>query len=260
MAIDDIDLRILDMLQRNGKLSQAKIAGAVGLTTPSVNERIKKMERHGMIKGFVALLDHEKMGLPVTAYIDVALEHPRFEKSFLDDLEKLLAVQECHYLAGDYAYRLKVKAATPGALADFLQQRLLAIRGVREEMSAREVVCDGGDRIAVDFTIDRAFDVARVHRRLRRAPVPGRNERARIEHLDYIRYLESTLRTRCGTRHVGKRMGRVHRAARTAFVLRDPRIPRIAEVERHLVMEQPSDLVRRRDARFAFPGRCNLLA
>jgi len=106
LAIDDIDLRILDMLQRNGKLSQAKIAGAVGLTTPSVNERIKKMERHGMIKGFVALLDHEKMGLPLTAYIDVALEHPRFEKGFVDDLERLLAVQECHYLAGDFAYRL----------------------------------------------------------------------------------------------------------------------------------------------------------
>ena len=130
MAIDDIDLRILDMLQRNGKLSQAKIAGAVGLTTPSVNERIKKMERHGMIKGFVALLDHEKMGLPLTAYIDVALEHPRFEKSFVDDLERLLAVQECHYLAGDFAYRLKVKASNPGSLADFIQHRLLAIRGV----------------------------------------------------------------------------------------------------------------------------------
>jgi Lrp/AsnC family leucine-responsive transcriptional regulator len=70
------------------------------------------------------------MGLPLTAYVDVALEHPRFEKSFLDDLEKLLAVQECHYLAGDFAYRLKVKAANPAALADFLQQRLLAIRGV----------------------------------------------------------------------------------------------------------------------------------
>jgi Lrp/AsnC family leucine-responsive transcriptional regulator len=130
MTIDEIDLRILDMLQRNGKLSQAKIAGAVGLTTPSVNERIKKMERHGMIKGFVALLDHEKMGFPLTAYVDVALEHPRFEKSFIDDLEKLLGVQECHYIAGDYAYRLKVKAADPANLADFLQRRLLAIKGV----------------------------------------------------------------------------------------------------------------------------------
>ena len=130
MTIDEIDLRILDMLQRNGKLSQAKIAGAVGLTTPSVNERIKKMERHGMIKGFVALLDHEKMGFPLTAYVDVALEHPRFERSFIDDLEKLLGVQECHYIAGDYAYRLKVKAADPANLADFLQRRLLAIKGV----------------------------------------------------------------------------------------------------------------------------------
>jgi Lrp/AsnC family leucine-responsive transcriptional regulator len=130
MSIDDIDLRILDMLQRNGKLSQAKIAGAVGLTTPSVNERIKKMERHGMIRGFVALLDHEKMGFPLTAYVDVALEHPRFEKAFVDDLEKLLGVQECHYLAGDYAYRLKVKAISTASLADFLQHRLMAIKGV----------------------------------------------------------------------------------------------------------------------------------
>jgi len=130
MTIDEIDLRILDMLQRNGKLSQAKIAGAVGLTTPSVTERIKKLERHGMIKGFVALLDHEKMGFPLTAYVDVALENPRFEKSFVDDLEKLLAVQECHYLAGEYAYRLKVKAADPATLADFLQRRLLGIKGV----------------------------------------------------------------------------------------------------------------------------------
>jgi Lrp/AsnC family leucine-responsive transcriptional regulator len=130
MTIDDIELRILDMLQRNGKLSQAKIAGAVGLTTPSVNERIKKMERHGMIRGFVALLDHEKMGFPLTAYVDVALEHPRYEKAFVDELEKLLAVQECHYLAGEYAYRLKVKAVSTAALADLLQHRLMTIKGV----------------------------------------------------------------------------------------------------------------------------------
>ncbi len=130
MSIDDIDLRILDMLQRNGKLSQAKIAGAVGLTTPSVNERIKKMERHGMIRGFVALLDHEKMGFPLTAYVDVALEHPRYEKAFVDELEKLLGVQECHYLAGEYAYRLKVKAVSTASLADLLQHRLMTIKGV----------------------------------------------------------------------------------------------------------------------------------
>jgi DNA-binding Lrp family transcriptional regulator len=70
------------------------------------------------------------MGLPLTAYVDVCLEHPRFEKGFVDDLEKLLAVQECHYLAGEFAYRLKVKASSPGSLADFIQTRLLPLRGV----------------------------------------------------------------------------------------------------------------------------------
>src|SRR6266516_1676358 len=124
MTIDDIDLRILDMLQRNGKLSQAKSAGAVGLTTPSVNERIKKMERQGMIRGFVALLDHEKMGFPLTSYVDVALDHPRFEKRLVEDLEKLLRLQECHYLQGEYAYRIKVPEVSTAPLDDFLQHPL----------------------------------------------------------------------------------------------------------------------------------------
>jgi Lrp/AsnC family leucine-responsive transcriptional regulator len=70
------------------------------------------------------------MGFPLTAYVDIALEHPRFEKGFVDELEKLLGVQECHFLAGDFAYRLKVKAADPAALAEFLQKRILAIKGV----------------------------------------------------------------------------------------------------------------------------------
>ena len=83
-----------------------------------------------MIRGFVALLDHDKMGFPLTAYVDVSLEHPRFEKGFVDDLEKSLSVQECHYLAGEFAYRLKVKAADPASLADFLQRRILGIKGV----------------------------------------------------------------------------------------------------------------------------------
>jgi Lrp/AsnC family transcriptional regulator, leucine-responsive regulatory protein len=89
-----------------------------------------------MIRGFVALLDHEKMGFPLTAYVDVALEHPRYEKGFVDDLEKLLGVQECHYLAGEYAYRLKVKAVSTAALADFLQHRLLTIKGVTRARTA----------------------------------------------------------------------------------------------------------------------------
>ncbi len=174
MSIDEIDLRILDMLQRNGKLSQARIAGAVGLTTPSVNERIKKMERHGMIRGFVALLDHEKMGLPLTAYVDVALEHPRFEKGFVDDLEKLLGVQECHYLAGDFAYRLKVKAADPRILADFLQRRILSIKGVVAHPGADLAVLEEGIDAAAPHP-GQAREGARKSRSSRFGSTPRQN-------------------------------------------------------------------------------------
>jgi Lrp/AsnC family transcriptional regulator, leucine-responsive regulatory protein len=129
-GIDEIDRRILDMLQRDGKLSQAKIAQAVGLTTPSVNERIKKMERRGLIRGFVALLDHRKLGLQLTAYVDVALENVRLEKGFVDEVERMPEVQDCHYLGGDYGYRLKVKAPDHLGLADLIQRRLQTIKGV----------------------------------------------------------------------------------------------------------------------------------
>jgi DNA-binding Lrp family transcriptional regulator len=85
MAIEKNDVLILDKLQLNDKLSQAKIAEAVGLTTLSVNECIKN---RGMIKGFLALLDHEKMGFPLTACVDMTLGHPRFQKGLVDDLER----------------------------------------------------------------------------------------------------------------------------------------------------------------------------
>src|SRR5674476_1084107 len=76
--MDDIDRRILDILQRDAKISQARIAETVGLTTPSVNERIKKLETRGFIRRFTALLDPRLVGMPLVAHVDVLLEHPRF--------------------------------------------------------------------------------------------------------------------------------------------------------------------------------------
>jgi DNA-binding Lrp family transcriptional regulator len=115
MTIDEIDLRILDMLQRNGKLSQAKIAGAVGLTTLGPTSASKDgAPRMIRVRGTAR---PRKDGIPLTAYVDVALEHLRFEKSFIDDLEKLLGVQEALHCR---RVRLppKVKAADPASLAD----------------------------------------------------------------------------------------------------------------------------------------------
>jgi Lrp/AsnC family transcriptional regulator, leucine-responsive regulatory protein len=128
--MDEIDRHILDMLQRDGKISQARIAETVGLATPSVNERIKKLETRGFIRRFTALLDPRLVGMTIVAHVDVLLEHPRFEKPFLDEIENLLDVQECYAISGDYGYRLKVRARDVEHLESVIREKIQAIRGV----------------------------------------------------------------------------------------------------------------------------------
>ncbi len=128
--MDEIDRQILDMLQRDGKVSQARIAESVGLATPSVNERIKKLETRGFIRRFTALLDPRLLGVPQVAHVDVQLEHPRFERPFLDEIETLAEVQECHAISGDFGYRLKVRARDVENLESVLRERIQTIRGV----------------------------------------------------------------------------------------------------------------------------------
>ncbi len=128
--MDDIDRQILDLLQRDGKISQARIAETVGLTTPSVNERIKKLETKGFIRRFTALLDPRLIGMALVAHIDVMLEHPRHERAFLEEVEGLLDIQECYALSGEYGYRLKVRARDVEHLERILRERIQTMRGV----------------------------------------------------------------------------------------------------------------------------------
>jgi Lrp/AsnC family leucine-responsive transcriptional regulator len=128
--MDEIDRRILDLLQRDGKISQARIAESVGLTTPSVNERIKKLETRGFIRRFTALLDPRLIGMPLIAYVDVGLEHPRFERVFLEEIEALLDIQECCAISGEYGYRLKVRARDVEHLERVLREKIQTLRGV----------------------------------------------------------------------------------------------------------------------------------
>ena len=128
--MDDIDRRILDILQRDAKISQARIAETVGLTTPSVNERIKKLETRGFIRRFSALLDPRLVGVPLVAHVDVLLEHPRFERPFLEEIEALLDVQECYAISGDFGYRLKIRARDTDHLEAVLREKIQTLRGV----------------------------------------------------------------------------------------------------------------------------------
>jgi Lrp/AsnC family transcriptional regulator, leucine-responsive regulatory protein len=131
-APDVTDRKILSLLQENAKLTQADIAKEVGLTAPSVNERIRKLERGGYIRGYVTLLDERKLGHDVTAFVEVFIEHPKHEAGFLEAVSDLDEVLECHHITGEFSLLLKVRVQDMQAFRRLLIEKLNTVRGVRQ--------------------------------------------------------------------------------------------------------------------------------
>jgi len=130
--LDDRDRRILTLVQRDAKLPQAEIARRVGLSAAAVNERLKKLESSGVIRRFAALLDPRAMGVPITAFVEVFIEHPRLEPGFIERVLKMDEVQECHHITGEFSLLLKLRVADMAALQKLLIDQLNACEGVRQ--------------------------------------------------------------------------------------------------------------------------------
>lgn len=130
--LDAKDRRILNLVQRDGKMSQALIAKTVGLSTAAVNERLKKLEQAGVIRRFTALVDPKAVGMQVTAFIEVFLEHPRYEDPFLKRILDLDEVQECHHITGEFSVLLKVRLHDMESLQRLVISQLNGLQGVRQ--------------------------------------------------------------------------------------------------------------------------------
>ncbi len=131
-VLDVIDRKILARLQDDAKISQAELAKAVGLTPPSVNERIRKLERGGVIRGYVALLDERKLGQDITAFVEIFIEHPKFETGFIEAVRELDEILECHHITGEFSLLLKVRVRDMAAFRKLLIEKLNTARGVRQ--------------------------------------------------------------------------------------------------------------------------------
>ena len=114
--LDPIDRRILELLQENCKQPLHAIGEKVGLTASSVMERIHKLEDVGVILGYSALLDARALGKDVTAFIGVAISHPRAVVAFEREMDHTQAVLECHHVTGEYTLMLKVKTENTTSL------------------------------------------------------------------------------------------------------------------------------------------------
>ncbi len=130
MTLDPIDYQILELLQRDARTTQSEIAVAVGLSQPSVADRIRKLEESGAVSGYVARLDPRRMGNDIRAFIGVRIAHPRHHEAFSRGVQEIPEVLECHRVAGVESYLLKIVTRNTGTLDELLSGTLRRLAGV----------------------------------------------------------------------------------------------------------------------------------
>ena len=117
--MDAKDRRILALLQREARLPYAEIGTYVGLAASSVHDRIRKLERTGVIRAYRAEVDLERAGYPITAFVSLALR-PETPPSVPDRIAEFELVESCYSVAGDNSYALIVRAPSTKALEELL--------------------------------------------------------------------------------------------------------------------------------------------
>jgi Lrp/AsnC family leucine-responsive transcriptional regulator len=120
ITLDEIDLKILKMLQENGRMKRNEIAQATGLSVPSVSERMKKLEDAGIIKGYTAILDSKKLGKDITAFVFVSIDSSKNYPLFIERVMDVDEILECHSITGEGSHLLKVKTENTSTLEKLL--------------------------------------------------------------------------------------------------------------------------------------------
>ena len=120
--MEDINRRIVSLLSRDGRMSFTELARQTGLSVSAAQQRVRRLERRGVIRGYAALVNPDDAGLPLTAFISIKPFDPAAPDDAPERLAHLPGIEACHSVAGDENYILKVRVASPSALEDLLQQ------------------------------------------------------------------------------------------------------------------------------------------
>lgn len=130
--LDDIDRRIVQALQADGRMSIQDLAAQVGLSPSPCARRVKLLEEAGVIKGYVAVIDQEKLGLPVSVFASIKLERQREED--LDRFEEAVSrwpeVLDCYLMTGQRDYLMRIVAADLEAYERFIKDKLTRLENI----------------------------------------------------------------------------------------------------------------------------------
>ena len=121
-GVEEIDRTIVSLLTSEGRMSFTELARQAGLSVSAVHQRVRRLERRGVITGYAALVSAEDVGLPLTAFVSIKPFDPAAPDDAPQRLAHLQAIEACHSVAGEENYILKVRVASPAALEDLLQE------------------------------------------------------------------------------------------------------------------------------------------
>ena len=127
--MDIIDYRILACLKENSRENATNIGAKINLSTSAVIERIKKLENSGVIEGYTTIINRVALGRDIMAFIYVSLEHPKYNQNFINLINENNSIAECHYIAGDFDFILKV-ITQKGSMLEKILNYIKSIKGV----------------------------------------------------------------------------------------------------------------------------------
>ena len=145
IALDKTDLKILNLLQRNARLSNTELADSIGLSPSPCLRRVRALEEAGVLKRYAAIVDPRAVGLPISVFVNVSLRSQ--ERASLEDFESQILqypeVMECYLMTGSFDYMLRVVVPDLESYQRFLADKLTRIRSVaniQSSMTLKQVV------------------------------------------------------------------------------------------------------------------------
>jgi DNA-binding Lrp family transcriptional regulator len=132
VSIDDIDRAILRELQADGRLTNLDLSRRIDLSPPATHARVRRLERTGLIRGYVAIVDRESAGFDLLCFVSVGMQVHQYQhiERFRARIREMPEVLECHHLTGEYDYLLKVALRNRRELERFAVEKLTPIPGV----------------------------------------------------------------------------------------------------------------------------------
>ena len=136
-GIDRIDRRLLDLLQEDGRIANLRLAQLVNLSPTAVLERVKRLTRDGFILGYEGRLNPNLLGAGLMVFVEVQLDRSVADSfaAFQSAIKVRPEILECHMVAGNFDYLLKVRVADMAAYKTFVANVIAALPGVRETRS-----------------------------------------------------------------------------------------------------------------------------